>query len=368
VRYEKNKIRVRLDLMDGSKLSEQLPARLATSELIELVNSEYDLLVRETQGELQVEGASTSPWRAVIRADSGEEAVAEVVRYVDRRAQWLSLFELTNPTSAFDVKVDVRTRDDSLRGSLGSAWVRDGETHTVRVTNNHTVRVYPVVLGLFAYDEARVLYPVGEPPTALRPGGSLDLELRSSIERGLVKANDVIKVIASTERIGVVTLNTVHSRGATNPNSFAQLFDYSAHGSLGETNVDPRTWATASVNIEVLRGFILWVDDNPDDNRYVRERFRSQGWETVTARSGTEALARLATEKFDLVISDFSRPEDDLAGYGLLDELKKRRGSPPLVYYVANYTTEQAEQARRRGALDETNNAQRLFDLAESVR
>ncbi len=368
VRYEKSKIRVRLDLAKGSELAEELRGVLGASDLIELVDSQYDLLVRETQGELHVEGPSAAGWRSVINPDSRDKAVAEVLKYVDRRAQWLSLLQLSNPSAVFGVGIDLRTEGRSIYAGPGPAWVRDGERYTVRVTNTHTEPVYLVILGLSAYDQAQAIHPPRGASEPLAPEESFETELIAFLEPELLVVKDVIKVIVSTEPIGDVYLGPVAVRGATPKNSFAQLFDYRTRGSLGETSVDPRTWATGSVQVQVVRGWILWVDDNPDNNQFVREKFAGRGWPSVTAVSTREALKLLETQEFDVVISDFSRPKDDLAGYRFLDALRERDGSPPLIFYVGNYTTEQAEQAKRRGALGETNNVQEILDLIEQVR
>lgn len=368
VRYEKSKIRVRLDLSKASELAEELRERLEASDLIELVDGQYDLLVRESQGELHVEGPSATQWRSVINPDSHDAAVAAILKHVDRRAQWLSLLELANPSAVFRVGIDLQFEGKSIRGGRGPAWVRDGENYLIRVTNTHFEPVYPVILALSAYDQAQVLHPRQGAPGPLAPEESFEMELTAFLEPELVVAEDVIKVIVSTEPIGRVYLGLDAVRAVTPQDSFAQLLDYRTRGSLGETSVDPRTWATDSLQVRVARGWILWVDDNPENNQFVRKRFNDQGWPSVTARSTREALQLLETQRFDVVISDFSRPRDDLAGYRLLDELNGRDGSPPLIYYVGNYTTEQAEEAKKRGALGETNSAQEILKLMEQVR
>ncbi|HSA82174.1 MAG TPA: PAS domain S-box protein, partial [Geminicoccaceae bacterium] len=68
-----------------------------------------------------------------------------------------------------------------------------------------------------------------------------------------------------------------------------------------------------------IRGRILIVEDEPEIAQMVAEVLRRDGHEIVLATSGREALARLATEPVDLILSDLRMP--DLDGPGLHREL-----------------------------------------------
>ncbi len=68
---------------------------------------------------------------------------------------------------------------------------------------------------------------------------------------------------------------------------------------------------------------LLWVDDNPDNNRYERQSLEALGVEFTLSFSTEDALSRLKRNSFDLIISDMGgRPPDARAGYTLLDALR----------------------------------------------
>jgi CheY-like chemotaxis protein len=85
---------------------------------------------------------------------------------------------------------------------------------------------------------------------------------------------------------------------------------------------------------------ILWADDNIGHNLFEMHYLQRLGAEIETATTTEEALRALDTGKFDLVISDMHRvengAEEPRAGLKLLDGLRSRRRSVPLVLYTAN--------------------------------
>ena len=83
---------------------------------------------------------------------------------------------------------------------------------------------------------------------------------------------------------------------------------------------------------------ILWVDDRPERNAWERELFRSLGVAIVSVESTASAVACLATESFDVAISDIHRekePEDGIAG-----AVRIHGAAPtlPILFYVGNLT------------------------------
>ncbi len=55
-------------------------------------------------------------------------------------------------------------------------------------------------------------------------------------------------------------------------------------------------------------GRILVVDDEPQIRRVMRTTLSASGYEVADARSGEEALERLSSESFDLVLLDMNMP------------------------------------------------------------
>ena len=75
---------------------------------------------------------------------------------------------------------------------------------------------------------------------------------------------------------------------------------------------------------------ILIVDDEPDLELLIRQRFRRQiragAYHFAFARNGQEALSCIATERPDLVLMDVEMPE-----LGGLEALRRLRSDPATV-------------------------------------
>jgi len=54
--------------------------------------------------------------------------------------------------------------------------------------------------------------------------------------------------------------------------------------------------------------------------------------------------------KYSLVVSDFSRRNDDKPGYGLLDEMKKNDIRLPYIFYVGRRDEAEVTRAKELGA------------------
>ena len=67
---------------------------------------------------------------------------------------------------------------------------------------------------------------------------------------------------------------------------------------------------------------VLVVDDEADIREMLSEILSGAGHRVMTANSGREALVRLATEHYDVILSDIRMP--DLDGRALYEEIEKR--------------------------------------------
>ena len=110
--------------------------------------------------------------------------------------------------------------------------------------------------------------------------------------------------------------------------------------------------ARAERERERLRGAqILWVDDQPSNNRNEMRMLAGFGISITVAATTDEALAaqRMATEQsqpFHLVLSDISRElpaHDATAGLAMLPRLREKGFQQPLIFYIG-------ECDRSRGA------------------
>jgi len=80
---------------------------------------------------------------------------------------------------------------------------------------------------------------------------------------------------------------------------------------------------------------LLVVDDEPNLLRAVEACLRAEGYEVTTARSGREALVRVAASVPDLIISDIRMPGMD--GFALAGQLRQssRTALVPIVFLTA---------------------------------
>lgn len=109
---------------------------------------------------------------------------------------------------------------------------------------------------------------------------------------------------------------------------------------------------------------ILAVDDDPITLKIVSKSLSGAGYEVVTARDGTEALAQVDSVGPDLIILDVMMP--GLDGYEVLRRLKTRTDAPvlPVLMLTADDTVEGKIKAFTAGAADYLA---KPFDAAELV-
>ena len=100
---------------------------------------------------------------------------------------------------------------------------------------------------------------------------------------------------------------------------------------------------------------ILWVDDEPENNRYHIAFLRRRGVQVVTATSTAEAVGELKRGAFDIVISDSTRTENGRLNRGaaleLLQAMRELEPNLPLYIYTRPETAPSiVERARAAGA------------------
>lgn len=119
---------------------------------------------------------------------------------------------------------------------------------------------------------------------------------------------------------------------------------------------------------------ILWVDDNPENNKSEVAALAGLQIEVTIARDTHEAIQRIQEdeEPFDLLISDWTRDAENLQGassaaVALLRAMKSRNiGLPVLIYHGGFSEAERAERHRiavEEGAVAEAHQPDELFAL-----
>jgi len=98
---------------------------------------------------------------------------------------------------------------------------------------------------------------------------------------------------------------------------------------------------------------ILIVDDDPAQRRLLESVVGSQGYKTITAKDGEEALEILRSKKaleIDLVLLDLIMP--GINGIGVLTEIRPEKPNLPLLVLTANGSVATVVQAMQAGAND----------------
>ncbi len=109
---------------------------------------------------------------------------------------------------------------------------------------------------------------------------------------------------------------------------------------------------------------LLWVDDQPSNNRYETSAIESMGMMVELSTSTEDAQRRLGGRShYDVVISDMGRPGDPRADYTLLDWLRKHNDDTPFIIYSSSNSADHFNEAVAHGAVGSTARPQDLIDM-----
>ena len=95
---------------------------------------------------------------------------------------------------------------------------------------------------------------------------------------------------------------------------------------------------------------ILYVEDNHTAARLFQIKLQQEGYVVDLAKSGSEGLAMLERNEYDLVALDQNIP--DRSGLDILQSLTGRRTTPPIIMITAQNDTKTAVEAMKLGASD----------------
>jgi two-component system, NtrC family, response regulator HydG len=93
---------------------------------------------------------------------------------------------------------------------------------------------------------------------------------------------------------------------------------------------------------------VLVVDDNFEMAKMLADSLTDRGYAGVAEASGVQAIARLADEEFDAVITDLRLPDSD--GLEVLTASKKMKPERPVFIMTAYGAVDTAVEAIRQGA------------------
>jgi two-component system response regulator PilR (NtrC family) len=100
----------------------------------------------------------------------------------------------------------------------------------------------------------------------------------------------------------------------------------------------------------VAKGAILIAEDEPTIRDSLAEVLRDEGYAVTTAADGSEAVAALDRQEFDIVISDLRMPGSD--GLAVLTHARTVAPQTLVLLMTAHATVETAIEALQRGAQD----------------
>jgi CheY-like chemotaxis protein len=125
--------------------------------------------------------------------------------------------------------------------------------------------------------------------------------------------------------------------------------------------------APASPRSEGWRSKILWVDDRPENQMYERRAFEAYGITFELSQNTTDALQKLAQQRFGAVISDMGRKEGPREGYALLDDMRRGGDQTPLFFYASSNAPEHTAETLLHGGQGSTNDPDELFRMVTSA-
>lgn len=196
-----------------------------------------------------------------------------------------------------------------------------------------------------AYAASAVVYGVGVGFT----GGYVwtRLRFRSLLERGDKEAAEASRLVDQvTDR----------------------LAEGRADGEAQDERADLRSAAERLVEVtkKAPEQAILWVDDNPRNNAGIALALTDRGIRVDAVTSTREALERVATTGYALIITDVGRTEDGTehpkAAVELLQALRERNVTTPVVVFTGGRGMELAKELEEAGARLVTRRTSVLVD------
>lgn len=111
---------------------------------------------------------------------------------------------------------------------------------------------------------------------------------------------------------------------------------------------------------------ILLVEDEPRIVAFVEKGLAANGFAVTAVDSGEDALARLATDAYDLVILDIGLPDRD--GFSVLEQLRGLGHRVPVVILTARDSVEDTVAGLEGGADDYVTKPFRFEELLARIR
>ena len=115
---------------------------------------------------------------------------------------------------------------------------------------------------------------------------------------------------------------------------------------------------------------VLHVDDNPNVISFVGPELRSAGFNYVSASSGNEALAKMESERPDMVVLDVMLGDPALGGLDVCRKIRETGYKVPVIFLTVKDRTDESStmtQAFSVGATDYVTKREELRRIEQSM-
>ncbi|MBI5474532.1 MAG: response regulator [Ignavibacteriae bacterium] len=110
---------------------------------------------------------------------------------------------------------------------------------------------------------------------------------------------------------------------------------------------------------------ILVVDDEDALRTVLSAELNSEGYDVGTAADGSEALAELQKDKFDLVLLDIKMP--NMNGFEVLKVIKEKHQGTKVIMLTGFADLKNAIESKKLGAEDFVSKPYDLVDLLTTI-
>ena len=111
---------------------------------------------------------------------------------------------------------------------------------------------------------------------------------------------------------------------------------------------------------------LLIVDDDPELLQFLLDELNAEGWSCSGVLNGQDALVSLRTNRFDLVVMDWTLP--DFEGTEICQRLRRSGDRTPVLMLTARADTSERVMALDQGADDHLSKPFELSELHARVR
>lgn len=110
---------------------------------------------------------------------------------------------------------------------------------------------------------------------------------------------------------------------------------------------------------------ILYAEDDEDSRTLVTDQLEALGYEVTVASDGREAIAKLNSREFDLLLLDIRMPH--ISGLDILHRLKDKKTRPRVIMVTGVDELSIAIEAVKLGASDYLTKPFRLEHLEAAI-